>query len=368
MKNSFPYFDVVATDMKKNIVARILLSPFALLYGGIISLRNIFYEAGLLKSTSFNVPIINVGNLSIGGTGKTPHIEYLIKVLSPYIDVGTLSRGYKRRSKGFRLVSQKDDAAVAGDEPLQFKRKFPHIPVAVSESRNIGIPLMLKQHPNLQSILLDDAFQHRSVIPGLNILLTQFNEPFFEDYLMPLGTLREPRESYERADIIVVTKCPDELPDDEKEGYLSFLKPFPNQKVFFSRYKYQDPYFMFNPGTRIKLDKHSHLILISAIAKVDYLTDYLDGITNVDNIVKFEDHHYFSDLELEQFKKIYDNIGEENAFFLTTEKDAMRLDLHRDFLMKNQIPVFVLPIEVEIIDEPQAFEDAIKSFLIDFKV
>jgi len=354
--------------MKKNIIAIILLTPFALLYGSIISLRNIFYEAGLLKSTSFNVPIINVGNLSFGGTGKTPHIEYLIKTLSPYLDVGTLSRGYKRKSKGFRLVKPNDDATIAGDEPLQFKRKFPHIPVAVSESRNIGIPLILKHHPNIQTILLDDAFQHRSVIPGLNILLTQFNEPFFEDYLMPLGTLREPRDSYERADIIVVTKCPDELPQDEKDGYLSLLKPYPKQKVFFSRYKYQDPYFMFDPNTRIKLTKDSHLILISAIAKVDYLTTYLDGITNVDNVVKFEDHHYFSDLELEQFKKIYDNIGEENAFFLTTEKDAMRLDLHRDFLMKEQIPVFVLPIEVEIIDEAEAFKEAVKSFLIDFKV
>ena len=354
--------------MKKNPIAFILLFPFSLVYGGLISLRNLFYEARLLRSTSFSLPVINVGNLSMGGTGKTPHIEYLIKLLPPYINVGTLSRGYKRKSKGFRMVKVQDNATIAGDEPLQFKRKFQHIPVAVSESRNIGIPMMLKQHPEIQSILLDDAFQHRSVVPGLNILLTQYNEPFFQDYLLPLGTLREPRSAYERGDIIVVSKCPDHLTEEEKDDYLTLLKPTKNQKVFFTKYRYHDPYFMYDPRTRIKLDEHSHVILISAIAKVDYLQGHLESITNVDNVVKFEDHHYFSDLELEQFKKIYDNIGVENAFFLTTEKDAMRLDLHREYLMKHKIPVFVLPIEVEFLEEEEVFQEAIKDFLIEFKV
>jgi len=355
--------------MKKNPVAFLLLYPFSLLYGSLIKLRNLFYEARLLRSTSFSLPIINVGNLSMGGTGKTPHIEYLIKLLSPYINVATLSRGYKRKSKGFHLVKVSDNAMQAGDEPLQFKRKFRHIPVAVSESRNIGIPLVLKSHPETQSILLDDAFQHRSVIPGLNILLTQYNEPFFEDYLLPLGTLREPRDSYQRADLIVVTKCPDSLTEQERQAYIDKLNPTARQKVFFTKYRYHDPYYMYDGQTRIKLDEKSHVILISAIAKVDYLQDHLESISNVDNVVKFEDHHYFSDLELEQFKKIYDNIGEDNAFFLTTEKDAMRLDLHREFLMKHEIPVFVLPIEVEFLDEDEVgFQETVKGFLREFKV
>jgi len=354
--------------MRKNPIAFILLYPFSLVYGMLIGLRNLFYEAKLLRSTSFSLPVINVGNLSMGGTGKTPHIEYLIKMLTPYINVATLSRGYKRKSKGFRMVQVSDNAMMAGDEPLQFKRKFRHIPVAVSESRNIGIPNILKQHPETHSILLDDAFQHRSVVPGLNILLTQFSEPFFKDYLLPLGTLREPRLSYERADIIIVTKCPEELSDEQKSDFIAQLNPRKKQKVFFSKYKYHDPYFIHDSNTRIRLGEDSHVILISAIAKVDYLQNHLENIANVDNVVKFEDHHYFTDLELEQFKKIYDNIGEENAFFLTTEKDAMRLDLHRDFLIENDIPVFVLPIEVEFLGEELEFQDTVKEFLKDFKV
>lgn len=355
--------------MKKNIIAYIILSPFALLYGASISLRNIFYEAKLLKSTSFAIPVINVGNLSLGGTGKTPHIEFLIRLLAPYLPVGTLSRGYKRKSKGFRMVTLSDTAKEAGDEPLQFKRKFPHLPVAVSESRNIGIPMLLKNHPQTQAVLLDDAFQHRSVVPGLNILLTPYDEPFYEDYLMPLGRLREPRQAYERADIIIVSKCPEELAPEERNVVIEKINPLPRQKIFFTKYRYHDPYFIHDKNVRIKLDENSHIVLISAIAKVDYLLNYLEGVTNVENIVKFEDHHYFSDLELEQFRKIYENIGIENAFFLTTEKDAMRLDLHREFLMKHNIPIFALPVEVEFLDgEAAAFDAAVKEFLIEFKV
>lgn len=354
--------------MKRNIIVYILLFPFSVLYGALISLRNIFYEAGLLKSTSFSLPVINVGNLSLGGTGKTPHIELLIKTLSPYINVGTLSRGYKRKSKGFRLVQLSDDAKIAGDEPLQFKRKFPHIPVAVSESRNIGIPMMLKQHPEIQTVLLDDAFQHRSVVPGLNILLTPYEEPFYEDYLLPLGRLREPRPAYQRANIIVVSKCPEEVSVAEKQEILAKINPTARQKVFFTRYLYKNPYFIFDRSVEINLDDSSHVVLISAIANVDYLLSYLEAKTNVENIVKFEDHHYFSDLELEQFKKIYDNIGVDNAFFLTTEKDAMRLALHSEFIKKHNIPIFVLPVQVEFLyNEAETFGDTVKEFLVQFQ-
>ncbi len=357
------------TSMRRNIISFILLAPFALIYGAMIALRNIFYEAGLLKSTSFSLPVINVGNLSLGGTGKTPHIEYLIQLLSPYITVATLSRGYKRKSKGFRLVTTRDTAMTAGDEPLQFKTKFPSIPVAVSESRNIGIPMMLQKHPSIQTILLDDAFQHRSVVPGLNILLTPHQEPFFEDYLLPLGRLREPRSAYERADIIILSKCPDDFPEEEQTAVIELIKPLKRQKIFFTRYKYLQPYFLFDNKVRIELDEHAHVVLISAIAKVDYLLSYLEAKTNVENVVKFEDHHYFSDLELEQFKKIYDNIGIENAFFLTTEKDAMRLMLHADFIQKHSIPIFVLPVEVEFLnDQAEAFERRIQEFLLEFSV
>jgi tetraacyldisaccharide 4'-kinase len=355
--------------MKKNIVARILLSPFSMLYLGLISLRNLFYEMGILKAISFNLPVINVGNLSIGGTGKTPHIEYLINLLSPYIDVATLSRGYKRQSKGFQWVQVYDNAASRGDEPMQFKRKFPTVPVAVSESRNIGIPMILKQYPDTKAILLDDAFQHRSVIPGLNILLTEFDNLFVDDYIMPAGRLREPKGAYERADIIVVSKSPENLLLQERLEIVEKIKPFPHQKVFFSKYRYGDPYYIFDRQITLPLDESTRIVLISAIASVDYLLSYLDSIAIVENIIKYEDHHYFSSFELEQFKKIYDNITTENTVFLTTEKDAMRLQLHEEYIQAYNIPIFVLPVDVEFLDEDQyAFDESVKQFLLSFKV
>jgi len=340
--------------MKKNPIAFILLYPFSLLYSGLISLRNIFYESGLLKSTSFSIPVINVGNLTVGGTGKTPHIEYLIRLLAPYIDVGTLSRGYKRKSKGFRLVDYRDNAATAGDEPMQFKTKFPFIPVAVSESRNIGIPMLLKKYPRLQTVLLDDAFQHRSVVPGLNILLTAYGNLFVDDFLLPAGRLREPKKSYDRADIIVVSKCPSELTEQEQKKIKERITPYPHQSLYFSKYAYHSPYYIFDKSIKLPLRPENRIVLISAIAKVDYLV---------------EDHHYFSDIELDQIKKIYENNNQENSLFLTTEKDAMRLALHRDFLIQNKIPLFVLPVEVEFLNQQGSeFDENIKDFLSNFKV
>ena len=355
-------------QMKKNWLAIILLSPFSLLFAGIITLRNIFYETGLLKATSFSIPIINVGNLSVGGTGKTPHIEYLIRLLSPYINVATLSRGYKRKSKGFRLINLKDNAKVSGDEPLQFKTKFPNIPVAVSESRNIGIPLLIKSHPETQTILLDDAFQHRSVVPGLNILLTEQNNLFTDDFLMPSGRLREPRISYERANIIVVTKCDNNIDQKGMADIREKIKPLPFQKLFFSKYKYGQPYYIFDNSITVNLDEDHKVVLISAIANVEYLLNYLEQKSQIENIVKYEDHHYFSDMELEYFKKMYEQSAD-NTLFLTTEKDAMRLALHKDYLIQNKIPIFALPVEVEFLnDEGTIFDEDIKSFLLQFKI
>ena len=202
--------------MIQSILGKILMAPFALLYGLSIGIRNTLYDSELVKSTQFSLPIISVGNLSIGGAGKTPHIEYLIRLLSPYINVSTLSRGYKRKTKGFRFIRPADTVLDAGDEPLMYARKHKGVVVAVGESRAIAIPQMVAKYPNLQTVLLDDAFQHRSIKPALNILLTTWDEPFTRDYLMPSGRLREWRSAYSRADIIIVSKCPKEITFDEK--------------------------------------------------------------------------------------------------------------------------------------------------------
>jgi tetraacyldisaccharide 4'-kinase len=203
--------------MIQNVLFKILMAPFSLLYGIGVSLRNTFYKTGVLKSISFNLPIISVGNLSVGGAGKTPHIEYLIRLLKDYLNVATVSRGYKRKTKGFLFVKPKMNAEQVGDEPLQFKRKFQDVAVTVSESRTFAIPEILGEHPDTQVVLLDDAFQHRSIKPGLNILLTEFSKPFTKDFLLPSGRLREWRSAYQRADVVVVSKCPREVTQEEKE-------------------------------------------------------------------------------------------------------------------------------------------------------
>jgi len=354
--------------MKRNILGRVLLSPITLLYSIGVGLRNIFYDSGLLKSTSFNIPVISVGNLSVGGAGKTPHVEYLIMLLQDYLNVAVLSRGYKRKSKGFKWVNSNDQVTQTGDEPLQFKRKFPVTSVAVCESRNLGIPMMLQGKPDIQAMLLDDAFQHRSVVAGLNILLTTFDEPYTRDYLLPSGRLREFRSSSSRADIIVVTKCPSTIDESLMQKYRRELNPDKFQKLYFSVYEYADPYYMYNPSMRKKLTRDTKVVLLSAIANVEYLLDYLDVNAEIVQLLKYEDHHYFKEEEILLLEKIIKEINDPNAIIITTEKDAMRLDLHRQKIIESKLPIFALPIKVNFISEKENnFDESVKDFLLNFK-
>lgn len=354
--------------MNKHILGRIILAPFSLLYSIGVGLRNILYDSKILRSTSFNLPVISVGNLSVGGAGKTPHVEYLIVLLQDYLNVGVLSRGYKRKSKGFRWVRVNDKVTETGDEPLQFKRKFPDTAVAVCESRNIGIPLMLQGKNDIQTILLDDAFQHRSVTPGLNILLTTYDEPYSRDYLLPAGRLREFRSSSSRADIVVVTKCPFELDQGSKDSLKKELNLEQHQQLFFSYYDYGIPYYMYNPSVKKELSKETKVVLLSAIANVDYMLDYLDVNCDIVQLLKYEDHHYFAERDIELLKKIMKEIDDPNTIILTTEKDAMRLDMYRNEILTNKLPIFALPIKVHLhTQEGPEFGQLVKDFLLNFK-
>jgi len=326
-----------------------------------------FYDSGILKSTSFNIPVISVGNLSVGGAGKTPHVEYLIMLLQDYLNVAVLSRGYKRKSKGFKWVNRQDQVTQTGDEPLQYKRKFPETAVAVCESRNTGIPMMLQGKNDIQTILLDDAFQHRSVTPGLNILLTTYDNPFTKDYLLPSGRLREFRSSSKRADVIIVTKCPKDIKPSDYKRYREELSPAAHQRLFFSSYEYADPYYMYNPTIKKKLTRDTKVILLAAIANVEYLLDYLDVNADIVQLLKYEDHHYFKESEVILLEKILSEINDPNTIVITTEKDVMRLDVHRDRIIKSKIPIFALPIKVKIHPENEYdFDQSIKDFLINF--
>lgn len=346
----------------------LLLLPFSLLYGLIIFLRNLFYDKGVLKSAKFDLPVISIGNLSVGGAGKTPHIEYLIFLLKDHLQIATMSRGYKRKTIGYLEIEANMESSHGGDEPLQFKRKFPEIKVSVSESRVLGIPKLVGDHPDIQVILLDDAFQHRSVQPGLNILLTEYSKPYYRDFLLPSGRLREWPEAAARADIIIVTKCPKEEQKIDKDLILEKLNPKPHQKVYFTYYTYGDPYYMYNPTHRIRLQENINLVLVTAIAGTGYLEEYLQERSGLLHPLSFEDHHDFTNRDIGQIKKVYENMDLPDKIILTTEKDAMRLDQHRDYLLQHKMPIFLLPLRVQFhFGEEGIFNESIKNFLLDFR-
>ncbi len=355
--------------MQNNTFIKLLLSPISLLYGIGVGIKNLLYKYDVLKGVEFSLPVISVGNLTVGGTGKTPHIEYLIVLLKDYLNVATLSRGYKRKTEGFGYAENFSTAEEVGDEPLQFKLKFPNVTVAVGEARMFAIPQIVGDFPDTQVILLDDAFQHRSVIPSLNILLTTFDNPFTKDHLLPSGRLREWRSGYERADVIIVTKCPNDITSAQKSQYLKDINPKPNQKVFFSYYKYGNPYYLFDPEYQIELEDTIDASLICALANSKYLVDYLENTIQSTQILEFSDHHYFSEKELDNLRIHFEGIQSERKIILTTEKDAMRLLLHHEYLKQHQLPIFVLPIDVAFhFEEGEQFDAYIKDFLLNFKV
>ena len=288
---------------------KFLLLPFSLIYGAVVQARVLFYKTHLLRSSQFDLPVINIGNLTTGGTGKSPHVEYLIRLLSPYFPVAVLSRGYKRKTEGFILVNAEQHTVLdVGDEPLQFKNKFPYVPVAVGEKRAYAIPQLLYQAPDTKAVILDDAFQHLSVVPSLNILLTEYARPYFNDYLLPVGRLREMRSGAKRAEIIVVTKCPEIFTEADKKYWIEKIKPLNYQSVFFSYYKQGTPYFIFAPQLQFELDSYTDVVLICGIALNDYLISALAQKVKSVTALTFEDHHLFNVDDLNELKRLYNNL------------------------------------------------------------
>src|SRR6478672_949527 len=254
---------------------RILLLPFALLYGIIVSIRNWLFDKNIFKSSSFGLPLIGVGNLSVGGTGKSPMVEYLVAQLKNEFRVAVLSRGYKRKTKGYALANHTTTAIEIGDEPMQFHFKFPDVPIAVGEERLYAIPQLLHDKPETEVIILDDVFQHRAVKPGLNILLTDRNNLFTDDFFLPTGDLRDTRSSYKRADLIVVTKCKHDLTLGEKEEIISAIKPTAKQSIFFTTINYGSPYHI-TEHQFTYIDEHTHVLLVTGIANPKPLQQYLE--------------------------------------------------------------------------------------------
>lgn len=299
------------------ILLRKILFPLAFLYWLITFIRNWLYDKGIFKSSSFNIPIIAVGNLSVGGTGKTPQIEYLIRLLSDKYKVAVLSRGYKRTTEGFILADEKATASSIGDEPFQFYSKFSNIQVAVDANRKNGIENLL-QHPNRPDvILLDDAYQHRKVKAGYYILLTAYDDLFCDDYILPFGNLREPSSGKKRADMIIVTKCPNDLSELAQQKIREKLKV--KQPVFFTTIQYDDYVFGNESKLLVSEIQSESKVLVAGIAKPKLFFDFLKNET--DEALVFQDHHHFSKQDCEQI------LAKANGRkIITTEKDFVRLN------------------------------------------
>lgn len=350
---------------------RLLLLPFAALYGLIISLRNYLFDIGLLKQSGFNYPVIVLGNLCVGGTGKTPHTEYLIKLLKDKYKIAVISRGYGRKTSEYQLASADNcNSLIIGDEPAQIKNKFKDIIVAVDADRVKAINKTKEQFPETEIFILDDAFQHRYVKPGIALLLTSYDNLFCDDFLLPSGNLRECKNAYKRADAIIISKCPSILSPLDRRFILDKLKPQYHQKVFFSYIKYGD----FTPLNDTKplfskeyyFERNYSILLLTGIANPEPLEYFIENNSKKVYKHRFADHHFFTVAEIERIKEIFKEIPAENKLILTTEKDKMRLMLPEIQNIIAELPVFYVPLEVCFHESKQdevTFDQFIKNYV-----
>ena len=328
-----------------------LLYPFALIYGTVAAVRRWLYRIGLLEAYQAPIPTIGVGNLSVGGTGKTPHVEYLIRLLSNQYKIATLSRGYKRKTKGFVLANDIDpqqlSAEIIGDEPLQFYTKFPHIKVAVDEKRKDGIQQLLQRFPfpDLQYIILDDCYQHLQVKPNLNILITEYQNPYAKDYPLPAGRLREFRSAARYADMVMVSKCPADMTEAQRSEMAQLLKLQDYQQLYFTSMRYGELTALNECGKQHQISPQTEVVLLTAIAHPEPMEKYLSEKFKIIHHYRFADHHYFSAEEIAEIQKTYFSEKNRNRILVTTEKDSMRLIYGTLSKHLETIPLFSLPIE-----------------------
>ncbi len=335
----------------------LLLYPFSILFRIATDIRNLLYNTGIFQSEEFDLPVICIGNITVGGTGKTPHAEYLIDLLRKDFKVAFLSRGYKRRSKGFRVVTYSSSSAETGDEPLQVFLKFPDILAAVDRDRANGIRTIMRKHPETEVIILDDGFQHRRVKPGLSILLIDFNRLITRDYLMPFGNLRENRNNRKRADVIVISKTPETSSGSDIKKIAREVQWNERQKLFFTSISYMRLIPLFKNSApekagmlQQKLKNHG-AVLVTGIAAPGsfkiFLEKYFEEIIHLD----FPDHHFFSEKDIEKIIKALKDLRSEKKIVITTEKDAVRLRefTNIDDSLKNSF--YCIPVEVSFLEE-----------------
>jgi tetraacyldisaccharide 4'-kinase len=328
---------------------RILLFPLALLYGLITRIRNFLFDVKVLPSEKFNIPVISVGNLIAGGSGKTPTVEYIVRLLGDTESTAILSRGYKRHTKGYKLAGENETVETLGDESLQYHQKYSNVKVAVCENRNNGIRMLQKDIPELDTIILDDAFQHRYVKPELSILVTDYFKLFTKDWMLPFGRLRENISGRKRADIILVTKTPRVFSPIVRKHLLDDLKPFPGQKICFSYINYLnfEPVYQSKCVHPSQTENVYSIIMFTGIGNPGPLQEYLRRLCTDLEIVEFPDHHAFTQKELLQLKEKFKYLPTKRKIIITTEKDAKRLQNSMAEEVLGSLPIYYVPISFE---------------------
>jgi tetraacyldisaccharide 4'-kinase len=314
-------------------LSRPFLLPFCILYGLAIWIRNLLFDIHILPSRKFKLPVISLGNITVGGTGKTPLVEYLVRLLGDDYRIALLSRGYRRKTRNFVLADSTSGVSDIGDEPLQMKLKFPDVYVAVSHNRVLGIKILKKSIPKLDLVILDDAFQHRYVIPGLSILLIDYNRPVFNDFLLPAGNLREPARHSKRAQILIISKCPEHISLHERSDFIAQLKITSEQSVFFTTYRYETPVPVFpdkhglhEPVPIHHFQKyHSAAMLVTGIANPGPFREFLQQNLFLADELSFPDHHAFTLKDIAHIRNRYSRVPQSRKCIIVTEKDAVRL-------------------------------------------
>lgn len=331
----------------------------------VLWLRNRLYDNGMLTAVEFDLPVISVGNLSVGGTGKTPHVEYLIRLLKPVYRVATLSRGYNRHTKGYLLAELDSTAADIGDEPMQFHQKFPDITVCVGEERMLAVPQLVGERPETDLILLDDAFQHRSIKPGMNLMVTDYSRLFTRDHVVPFGRLREGRKGFHRANGIIVSKCPTDMTQEKKAALEKEIAPLPHQRLFFTALQYGQPYDMLSLEAA-SIPPDASILVVCGIARPGPLVQHLrQQYANV-YLLSFPDHYYYAVKDLEKIRLELEQMDGSPKYIMTTEKDAVRLHLLQEHITGMQLPFLVMPVEVQFLfDEAASFNNFIFDYVAD---
>lgn len=346
-----------------------LLYPVSLAYGCVMAFRNKFFDLGILQSVEFELPVISVGNISAGGTGKTPHVEYLLRLLSEKPGLTYLSRGYKRKTKGFRIANDSDTFRSIGDEPLQVFRKFRKVTVAVDEDRVHGIRELIKANKKISCIILDDAFQHRRVKPGVSMVLVDYNNPLHKDHLLPYGNLREGRHGISRANIVVVTKVPHDFKPIDKRIWAKRLNLFPYQFLYFTSLQYNSLLSIFrDPQKTISLDelkeKKPVVLLVTGIADPAPLAGYLSEYCACLKHIIFADHHAYKEADLNVITKNFNALQGENKLMITTEKDAVKLSALNITQRDMKENIYYLPVSVRFLDnKAEEFKTNICDFV-----